>query len=261
MPSPQGQLVFLGCGTSVGVPALGCRCAVCTGGDPRNQRTRCSVVLGLPEGDLLIDTTPEMRMQLLREQIPFVHAVAFTHEHADHVMGFDDLRLMQFHLQGPVPVYCNEAVRQRLEKAFDYAFISQEQTHRGAVPAVALHDIHGPFAACGATIIPVPLEHGPRFQVLGFRVGNVAYCTDVKSIPASSEALLQGLDVLVISALRYKPHPTHMNFEEAIVAARRLGARRTIFTHCNCDVDYATATKELPAGFEIAYDGLRVPLT
>lgn len=252
---------MLGCGTSVGVPAIGCRCAVCSSNHPRNKRTRCSVILGLPEGNLLIDTSTDLRAQLIREGIGLVHAVAFTHEHSDHMMGFDDLRLMQFYLGGPVPVYGNQVVRDRLKRAFDYVFADDEQTHVGAVPSVDLQDIDGPFNVLGARVIPVPLSHGPRFDVLGFRVGNVAYCTDVKSIPEQSKPLLMNLDVLILSALRPDPHPTHMNIEEAIAASRELGARKTYFTHCSCSVDYETVMQGLPDGVEVAYDGLRIPLT
>ncbi len=254
-------MIVLGCGTSVGVPAIGCHCPVCTGGHPRNQRSRCSVILGLPEGNLLIDTSPDLRSQLNREGIGIVDAVAYTHEHSDHVMGFDDLRLMQFYLGHAVPAWCNAVVKQRIREAFSYAFADDEPTHAGAVPAVDLLDIDGPFEVLGATVIPVPLNHGPKFDVLGFRIGNVAYCTDVKLIPPSSKALLQGLDVLILSALRPTPHPTHMNFEEAMAASRELQAQQTFFTHCSCDVDYERTMHELPAGFAVAYDGLRIPLT
>jgi phosphoribosyl 1,2-cyclic phosphate phosphodiesterase len=257
----SGKLIVLGCGTSVGVPTLGCSCSVCASDHPRNHRTRCSVVLGLPGGNLLIDTPPDLRMQLLRESIGIVHAVAYTHEHSDHVMGFDDLRLMQFYLGHPVPIFCNQATARRLVSAFDYAFSGEEQTHVGAVPSVRLHDASQAFSACGATIQPIPLNHGPRFEVLGFRVGNVAYCTDVKQIPESSKPLLQGLDTLILSALRPERHPTHMNIEEAIEAGRELGARQTWFTHCSCRVDYEAVTASLPRGFGVAWDGLQIDLT
>ncbi len=252
---------MLGCGTSVGVPAIGCSCQVCTSDHPRNMRTRCSVIFGLPEGNLLIDTSPDLRLQFNREGIGIAHAVAYTHEHSDHVMGFDDLRLLQFYLGHPVPAYCNQEVRQRLLEAFAYAFADEDQTHVGAVPAVELIDIDGPFDVLGARVIPVRLGHGPKFDVLGFRVGNVAYCTDCKTIPEESKPLLQGLDTLILSALRPTPHPTHMNIDEAIAAARELGAKKTYFTHCSCHVDYETTMAELPAGFEVAWDGLRIVLT
>ncbi len=245
----------------MGVPAVGCKCDVCASQHPRNKRTRCSVILGLPEGNLLIDTSPDLRTQLVREGIGMVHAVAYTHEHSDHVMGFDDIRLMQFYLGGPVPVFCNQPVRDRLTSAFEYAFVDRQQTHVGAVPAVQLHNIDGPFDVLGATVVPIRLSHGPRFDVLGFRVGNVAYCTDVKSIPEESEPLLRDLDVLILSALRHDPHPTHMNIDEAIEASQKLNAKQTYFTHCSCRVDYEQVMKDLPAGIEVAYDGLRIPLS
>ena len=204
-------MILLGTGTSVGVPAMGCRCSVCTSDDPKNNRTRCSVILGLPEGNLLIDTSPDLRTQLLREKIGIVNAVAYTHEHSDHVMGFDDLRLFQFYLGHPVPIYLTTVVRKRLEKAFDYAFSDGPTTHAGAAPSVDLHAIQGgeSFDVLGATVTPIPLKHGPNFDVLGFRVGNVAYCTDVSFIPESSMAMLQGLDTLVLDALRPDAHVTH----------------------------------------------------
>ena len=258
----SGEMVLLGTGTSVGVPALGCGCDVCLSTDPRNKRTRCSAILGLPGGNLLIDTSPDLRSQLLREKVGIVHSVAYTHEHTDHVAGFDDLRLFQFYLGHPVPIFCNEAVEQRLRGAFDYAFANIEPTHAGAVPAVDLHPIsEEPFEVLGTLVTPIPLKHGPRFDVLGFRIGNVAYCTDVKTIPESSWSLLQNLDTLVLDALRPRSHPTHLNFEEAVEVAQELKAKATYFTHCSCDVDYSSTNAQLPPGIEVGYDGLRIRLT
>jgi phosphoribosyl 1,2-cyclic phosphate phosphodiesterase len=258
----RGQLILLGTGTSVGVPAIGCSCPVCTGGHPLNQRTRCSAILGLPGGNLLIDTAPDLRQQLLREQIGIVHAVAYTHEHADHIFGLDDLRLFQFYLGHAVPLYCTQLVETRLQTSFDYAFRDEPQTHLGAVPALEFHRIdRRPFEVLGSRVTPIPLNHGPRFEVLGFRVGKVAYCTDVKSIPDSSWDLLTGLDVLVLSALRPEPHPTHMSLDEAVAAARRIGARQTYFTHCSCHIDHPVVNAQLPPGINLAYDGLRFPLS
>lgn len=255
-------MILLGTGTSVGVPALGCRCPVCTGGLPRNQRSRCSAILGLANGNLLIDTSPDMRSQLLREHIGIVHAVVYTHEHSDHIMGFDDLRLFQFYLGHPVPVYCNDAVANRLRKAFDYAFDDQEETHPGSSPSVDLHPIdERPFEVLGETLIPIPLKHGPRFDVLGFRLGNIAYCTDTSEIPEASWPLLEGLDVLVLDGLRETPHPTHLSLDQAVAIAQRLGVPQTYLTHCACSVDYDTTNARLPDGIEVAYDGLRIPLS
>lgn len=258
----SGKMILLGTGTSVGVPAIGCNCHVCQGGHPRNQRTRASAIVGLPEGNLLIDTSPDLRTQLLREQIGIVHSVIYTHEHTDHVMGFDDLRLFQFYLGHSVPVYCNARVEKRLRMAFDYAFSDEAQTHPGAAPSVDLISIESkPIQILGAEIIPIPLKHGPKFDVLGFRVGNVAYCTDVSEIPDSSLELLQGLDTLILDALREDPHPTHFSIAEAVEVAQKLGVSQTYFTHCACRLDYESVNSVLPSGIAVGYDGLQVVLT
>ena len=257
-----GQIVVLGTGTSVGVPMIGCDCAVCHSTDSKNNRTRCSVLFGLPQGVLLIDTPPELRIQLLREKIGVVHAVAFTHEHADHIFGLDDLRLFQFYLERPVPLFCEATVEDRIRKAYDYAFDSVEKTHAGAAPKLKIHRITtSPFQALGATITPIRLQHGPRFEVLGFRIGNVAYCTDTNFIPEESWPLLEGLDVLILDALRTKPHPTHFCLDEAVDVANRVGAKQTYLTHLSHEFDYASTNRLLPDHIQLAYDGLRIPLS
>ena len=256
-----GQLILLGTGTSVGVPAIGCGCDVCQSTNPRNKRTRASAIVGLPEGNLLIDTSPDLRYQLLREKIGIVHEVVYTHEHSDHVMGFDDLRLFQFYLGHPVPVHCTEVVEQRLKTAFDYAFSDGPETHKGASPSVDIRRIDtAPLEILGATIVPIPLKHGPNFNVLGFRFGNVAYCTDVSEIPESSWPLLEGLDVLVLDALRPTPHVTHLSIDQAVEVCQKLKAKQTYFTHCSCHVDYEKINSSLPAGIEVGYDGLRIAI-
>lgn len=258
----SGQLVFLGTGTSVGVPAIGCDCPVCTSDNLRNRRTRCGLALGLPEGNLLIDTPPDLRHQLLREKIGIAHAVAYTHEHADHIFGLDDLRLMQFYLGGPVPLYCEPQVEARIRKSFDYAFQPRDGLHSGAVPQLAIHSIDlEPFEVLGSTITPVRLQHGPRFEVLGFRVGNVAYCTDTNSIPPASRERLQGLDVLILDCLRRDPHSTHFGLAEALAVADDLAPQRTLLTHISHDLDYDEVSAQLPATVAMAYDGMSLPLT
>ncbi|MGV3484991.1 MAG: MBL fold metallo-hydrolase, partial [Planctomycetaceae bacterium] len=245
----------------VGVPAIGCGCDVCQSTDPKNNRTRSSAIFGLPDGNLLIDTTPEMRIQLLRERIGLVHAVAYTHEHADHVFGLDDLRLFPFMIGGPVPLYCQEQVEARIRKSFDYAFHDHPETHQGSRPKLVIQRIgEDPFELLGARVIPIPMRHGPRTQVLGFRVGDVAYCTDTNDIPPASMGRLEGLDTLVIGALRYTPHPTHFCIEEALEVVARLKPRRTFFTHMAHEIDYATASRQLPSGVQPGYDGLRIEL-
>ena len=268
VPSPilttdiRGQFILLGTGTSVGVPSLGCPCEVCTSNDPRDKRTRCAALVGLPGGNLLIDTPPDLRQQLLREKVGIVHSVLFTHEHADHIFGLDDLRLFPFYLGGPIPLYCEEPVEHRIRRSFDYAFRDDEPTHHGAVPQLAFRRIGlEPFDVLGARVTPVRLLHGPKFEVLGFRIGNVAYCTDVKAIPSESMALLAGLDVLVLDALRHRPHITHLSLGESIEIARQLAPRRTIFTHICHDLSHERTNAQLPHGMELGYDGMRLPLT
>jgi len=258
----RGELILLGTGTSVGVPSIGCPCEVCASSDPKDKRTRCAALVGLPQGNLLIDTPPDLRQQLLRERVGIVHSVLFTHEHADHIFGLDDLRLFPFYLGHAVPLFCEALVEERIRKSFDYAFSQLEPTHTGAAPQLAFHRIGlAPFDVLGAQVTPMRLKHGPRFDVLGFRIGNVAYCTDTNGIPTESLALLQGLDVLILDALRFRPHVTHFSLDEAIEVARQLQPRRTIFTHICHDLGHQRTNALLPAGMELGYDGQRVPLT
>lgn len=262
-----GQMVVLGTGTSVGVPSLGCGCPVCTSDNPKNDRTRCSVILGLPEGNLLIDTAPDMRRQLLREGIGIVHAVLYTHEHADHLFGLDDLRLMPFYLGGPVPLYCEEWTEDRIRKSFDYAFGQTRNQHAGATPQLRFERV-GPTSGgwpeieiLGAQITAVRQHHGSNFDTLGFRIGNVAYCTDLNAMPEESKEWLQGLDVLILDALREQGHTTHFNLAEAVALAEELGAKRVYFTHMSHDLEHEATCAALPEGFDLAYDGLRIALT
>lgn len=257
----SGKMILLGTGTSVGVPAIGCGCDVCQSNHPRNKRTRCSAILGLPEGNLLIDTSPDLRTQLLREKIGIVNAVVYTHEHTDHLFGFDDLRLFQFYLGHAVPIYCNQIVEERLRQAFSYAFSDEKGTHAGATPSVDIHNIdEEPFELLGTTVIPIQMKHGPNFNVLGFRIGDIAYCTDVSEIPDSSMKKLQGLDTLILDALRPEGHITHMSIDEAVAVAQALSPKQTYFTHCSCKVDYETVNENLPERIELAYDGLQIAL-
>ena len=258
----RGELVFLGTGTSVGVPVVGCGCPTCQSTNPRNQRLRCGLALGLPEGNLLIDTPTDLRMQLLRERLGLIHAVLFTHEHADHLFGLDDLRLFPFYLGHKLPIYCEERVEQRIRHSFDYAFEQDAQTlHPGAIPQLSLVRItSAPFRLLGASVTPIRLRHG-RFEVFGFRFGKVAYCTDTNGIPDESWPLLQDLDVLILDALRPRPHPTHFSLDEAMEVSRRLRPRRTLFTHISHELEHEATCAGLPPGIELAYDGLRVPLT
>ena len=262
----SGQMILLGTGTSVGVPSIGCGCAVCASDDPRNKRTRCSAILGLPEGNLLIDTSPDLRQQLLREGVGIVHAVLYTHEHADHLFGLDDLRLMQFYLGGPVPLHCEERVEERIRKSFDYAFQHRPNLHSGAVPQLRFERIgptgggRPPIDVLGSRITAVRQHHGPNFNSLGFRIGDVAYCTDLNEMPDESKELLRGLDVLVLDALRESGHSTHLNLAQAVALAEELEAKRVYFTHMSCHLDHEKTCAALPENMDLAYDGLRIPL-
>ncbi|MEM6691572.1 MAG: MBL fold metallo-hydrolase [Planctomycetota bacterium] len=256
----RAEVVFLGTGTSVGVPVIGCKCDVCRGGDPRNQRTRCSILVRLAEGNLLVDTPPDLRMQLLREDVDLVHAVVYTHEHADHIFGLDDVRLFPFRLGNAVPLFCEEKVEDRIRRSYDYAFIDRVETHPGARPKLEFRriDRNESFTVLGARLTPIPMLHGPQFEVLGFRIGDFAYCTDTNHIPDESIERLKCVKTLVIGALRETPHPTHFNLQEATEVAKRVGADRTLLTHTGCHLDYHKTNAALPDGVEMAYDSLRV---
>jgi phosphoribosyl 1,2-cyclic phosphate phosphodiesterase len=252
------RLVILGSGTSTGVPVIGCDCRVCLSDDPRNARMRASVLMSFPRGNLLIDTTPEMRLQLLRERVRQVHAIAFTHAHADHLFGLDDARLFPKYIGGPVPIYCEAETEKSIRNIFHYAFHERAgKIPSGGVPRIEFERI-GPgvaFEALGQTVLPIRLEHGP-FKVLGFRVGNLAYCTDVSRIPSESWPLLEGLDTLILDALRPEPHPTHFSRDEALAAIERLKPRRAYLTHLSHSFDHGPTESTLPPQVALAYDGL-----
>lgn len=257
---PLRRLIFLGTGTSVGVPMIGCDCLVCRSTDPRNQRTRPSVLIELERGNLLIDTTPEMRIQLLRERIGVVHAICYTHHHADHLFGLDDARLFPKYLKGPLPVYCERETEATIRQAFPYAFDEiSKRIGYGGVPKLEFHSIAPGerFEVLGETIVPLRLDHG-RFAVLGFRIGDLAYCTDVSRIPEASMEALTGLDVLILDALRYEPHPTHFNLEQALAVIERLNPKHAYLTHISHSFDHQTVLAGLPDRVEPAYDGLAV---
>jgi phosphoribosyl 1,2-cyclic phosphate phosphodiesterase len=262
----DGQLTFLGTGTSMGVPTLGCDCAVCTSEDPRDRRLRPSVVVrwqetgSVPERVVVIDTGPDFREQALRAGLTRVDAVLYTHSHADHILGLDDLRPLSFAALregGAIPLYATRETALVLERIFDYTFSPQATYPTRA--RVQLQPLAERTAVHGVEFLRVPVMHG-EMEIAGFRFGSAAYLTDVSAIPEESFALLEGLDHLVLSALRYKPHPTHATVEQASGWARRIGARQTWLTHIAHELGHQQANRALPAGVALAYDGLSVPV-
>jgi phosphoribosyl 1,2-cyclic phosphate phosphodiesterase len=262
-PSPtdraQRELLFLGTGTSTGVPVIGCDCEVCQSENPRFKRLRCSVIVTTPAGRILIDTTPDLRQQFLRENIPFAHAVLFTHHHADHVFGLDDVRTFSRHLGGPLPIYCEPATEAFIRRAFSYAFDEAVQKYpAGGVPKIEFRRFEQPSTrVLDQVVVAVPLEHG-RYRSLGFRFDDLAYCTDVNRIPDESWPLLEGVEILILDSLRMEKHPTHFSLDEALEVVERLRPRTTYLTHLSCQMNPERAAGRLPDGVFFAYDGLRV---
>jgi len=258
-PTDRIELLFLGSGTSAGVPMIGCECAVCTSTDPRDARTRCSVVFSYPSAErrvrVLVDATPELRLQCVAQKVMSIDAVVFTHAHADHIMGIDDLRRFNAIRRGPLDVWADVETFETLDRCFGYAFTTLSTTLFR--PKLVRRDITGPFDIAGEMWTPIPLHHG-NGRSLGFRVGNVAYCTDTSGVPESSYALLRGLDVLVLDALQPVAHETHMTIDQAVEVALRINAKRTFFTHMSHNVMHEPTNASLPSGIELGYDGLRV---
>jgi phosphoribosyl 1,2-cyclic phosphate phosphodiesterase len=251
---------FLGTGTSTGVPMIGCQCAVCTSADSRNHRYRCAVLIRTDFGNILIDTPPELRLQLLRANVAIVHAVLYTHAHADHMYGMDDLRPIPRLLGGPVPLFCTSEVEGKLRRSFAYAFTPEAETlPSGYLPKLTFRNItEDPFMVLEELVTPIPMEHA-HFNCFGFRIGDVAYCTDVSKIPRESMKRLEGLEVLVLDALRFKPHPAHFCVDEALEVIDRLQPAKAYLTHLSHDIDHEATSRMLPANVELAYDGLCFP--
>jgi len=251
------RVTLMGTGTSTGVPRIACDCPVCTSDDPRNRRLRAGVLLRTQEGGeprtAIIDTSPDLRQQALTHDVRQLHAILFTHSHADHVYGLDDVRIFNFLMRRDLPCYGSAETLAAIRRHFSYIF--EDGQAGGGKPLLRLIPVEEPFEVLGRTVTPVPVLHG-EMPVYGYRIGDFALVTDVNTIPEESFRLLDGVEVLVLGALRYRPHPTHFNFEQAMAAARRIGARRTVFTHLCHEVDHGPAGEELPPGLEIGYDGL-----
>jgi phosphoribosyl 1,2-cyclic phosphate phosphodiesterase len=249
------RVTVLGSGTSHGVPMIGCDCAVCTSSDPRDIRLRPSIYVEIDgHAAIIVDMTPDFRQQALRHRIRRIDAVLFTHSHADHILGFDEIRRFNTMQGGLIRAYGNAEAWEVLKRSFYYAFDGLPRLG-GGVPQVVDIEVTAPFAVDGVQIVPVPVWHG-QLPVLGFRMGGFAYITDCSRIPDESWPLLDGLDTLILGALRDEPHPTHFTVAEALAAIARLAPRRAYLTHMTHELGHAATSARLPAGVELAYDGL-----
>ena len=250
----------------MGVPTLGCDCAVCKsaspsadGGppaEPLNRRTRPSVLIAWQGHHVIIDTGPDFHAQAIRENVRGLDAVLYTHGHADHILGMDDLRPLSFHNTTPLPLYADAPTAATIERVFDYTFNKQRRYPTSA--RVALIPIDGPINLFGATFLPVPVTHGQQ-TITGYRFGSAAYLTDLSAIPDTSLPLLQNLDLLILDALRHEPHPTHSNLANSIALVEQLKPRRAFFTHMSHDLDHESTNAQLPPHIRLAYDGLQIP--
>lgn len=250
------ELTFLGTGTSNGIPLIGCGCPVCTSDDPRDRRTRTSAVVRFDGKTILIDTATELRLQAVATGLRQIDAVLFTHAHADHVSGLDDLRQFNQINQAELPVYADETTAAMLRERFNYAFV-QQFPFFGGKPDLDLSVFDGPFRLFEREITPIPVRHG-RWDVQGFRFGPLAYITDAKEIAPASRALLQGVEVLVINALRERSHPTHLSLSEALALIEEIGPRAAYLVHVSHELPHEATERAMPPGVALAYDGLTI---
>jgi phosphoribosyl 1,2-cyclic phosphate phosphodiesterase len=265
----QATITFLGTGTSMGIPTLGCGCDVCVSAtplgpnlpppDPRNRRTRPSVLISYGGHNVLIDTGPDFHHQAIRENLRRVDAVLYTHGHADHVLGMDDLRPLTFHSAAGIPLYADDPTASTIERIFDYTFRKQDRYATSA--RVTLNRISSEPGTSidlfGAQFLRVPVTHGSQ-TISGFRFGSAAYLTDLNDVPKESYPLLAGLDILILDALRRQPHPTHSTLDNSIALVERIKPRRAFFTHMSHDLDHAATDAVLPPHIRLAYDGLQL---
>ncbi|RJP24233.1 MAG: MBL fold metallo-hydrolase [Candidatus Abyssobacteria bacterium SURF_5] len=252
------KIIIMGSGTSLGVPVIGCTCKVCTSSDPRNQRTRASICVQSASGrNILVDTATELRLQAVRNKIKSVEMILFTHYHADHIHGLDDVRVFNWVAQGSITCYANDPTIERLKRVFFYAF--EHEYGWGSIPHVTLKRMPETLQMDEIRVTPIPLMHG-RSPVLGFRFNDAAYLTDCNFIPPESLERLHGLRLLIMDALRRAPHPTHFSLEEAVGAIEKLAPERALLTHLSHDLDHGEIEAALPAHIRLSYDGQVVEL-
>lgn len=256
MEDNEIEILMLGTGTSAGVPMIGCHCEVCESADLRDKRHRTSALVSYDDLRIVIDTTPEFRIQCIANRIDMIHGVVFTHAHADHVMGLDDVRRFNAINGQPIDIWADETTHAALQRSFGYAFLPPGEGPKVFRPQLTKRVIDGPFQIGSQAWTPIPLIHG-EWPVLGFRIGGFAYCTDVSAIPDGSWELLRDLDVLVLDALQHKKHPAHFNLEEAVAAAERIDAGLTLFTHIAHGLSHARTNAELSKNMRLAFDGER----
>ena len=238
----------------MGVPTLGCHCAVCESSDPKDKRTRPSLMLEFDGRAVVIDTTPDFRTQAMRERLDRLDAVLYTHAHADHILGLDDIRPFNMKQKSRIPIYASPETLAVLQRQFAYIF--DDAPTESSLPGVEIHALNGAFDLFGIKITPIPAMHGPH-QVLGFRFGNTAYLTDFSRLPESSKALLQGLDDFILDALRHVPHPMHSTAKQSLAVVEELRPRRAWFTHICHDLPHEATNAQLPAHVRLAFDGLK----
>ncbi|MBV8891524.1 MAG: MBL fold metallo-hydrolase [Acidobacteria bacterium] len=251
----KATLTVLGSGTSMGVPTIGCNCAVCRSPDPHDRRTRPSIMVEYDGRLVLIDTTPDFREQAIREGIQHVDAVLYTHTHADHILGIDDLRPLSFHRSGNIPLFARPEAAEFLRRMFRYIFEADYKF--GGIARVELKSIEGPLDLFGARFEPVAVIHGDT-EIYGFRFGSAAYLTDFSAIPELSCERLKNLDILFLDALRHKPHPTHSTVENSLRLVKQLQPRRAFFTHICHDLPHETTNRALPPHVRLSYDGMKL---
>ncbi|MCE5228415.1 MBL fold metallo-hydrolase [bacterium] len=248
------KIRVLGSGTSMGVPVIGCKCPVCTSNDPHNKRLRSSISIAVDSRHILIDCSIDFREQMLRWPMPRIDALLLTHTHADHVNGIDDIRSYNYMQQGPIPVFTSAHSIEDIRRRFPHCFNPMQKG--GGVPQLDLNEITAgkPFDAAGIEVMPLRVMHG-RLPILGFRIGRFAYMTDCSGIPEQTEELLEGVDTLIISALRHRPHETHFCLAQSLEASQKLGVRRAFFTHIADELDHEKTNRDLPDWARLLYDG------
>ncbi len=250
------KITVLGSGTSSGVPTIGCSCGVCLSTDPRDKRLRPSILLSYLNHNVVVDTTPDFRAQILRAAPTRLDAIVYTHWHADHILGLDDVRPFNYHQGERIPIYASRQALAVIERVFSYVFDNRRRST--SIPQLDVNVIdETPFEILGLRFEPIPLTHG-HDTIFGFRFGSVAYLTDHSEIPEASLARLEGLDVLFLDALRHRPHPSHSTVSASIETALKLKPKRTYFTHMSHDVGHAATEATLPPGIFLAYDGLEI---